>query len=87
MIGMNWKKSLIVVGAVLGVAATVPALTQAHTQDVLPPTIAMTETPVVVTPVKKVSTKKIGHHKSIKKLAKHKVSRKHKKLSAKKRTA
>jgi hypothetical protein len=91
MIGLNWKKSLVVAGAVLALAGAVPALTQAHTQDVMPPTIAMTETPVVLTPVKTVSTKKVASkkltHKKIAKKAstKHKV-KKHKKTGAKKHT-
>jgi len=92
MIGMNWKKSLMVAGVSLAVAAVVPAMTQAHTPytGVIPPSIAMMATPVAApTMLTTHHTKKVAsHHRVLKKstkLAKHKVSKKHKKLGAKKR--
>ncbi len=77
MIGLNWKKSLIVAGAMLALAAAVPAgvsaMTQAHTPDVLPLGTGMMDTPGAVLPVKKVSAKKLAAKKlATKKVASHK---------------
>ena len=88
MIGMNWKKSLVVAGAALAVAAAVPAMSQAHTAytSKSPAPVAMMETSV-----KKVSTKKVlTHRKSVKKtsarLVHHKPAKKQTKVAAKKHT-
>jgi hypothetical protein len=83
MIGLNWKKSLVIAGAALAVAAAVPAMSDAKTQyaQVIPPDGMVLPT-TVAKPLKVSAAKKVSLHKK----TKHK-GKKHKKTAAKKHTA
>ena len=82
MIGMNWKKSLVVAGAALAVAVAVPAMSLAQYTGTTPPSVVMAPGTTFERPVKASVTKKVSMHKK----TKHK-GKKHKKTVAKKHTA